>query len=427
VIGDATYSPVLIYPSDGTTFPQGVASTLVQYTSGTSNDAFRISFDSDVLHLAVFTGASRWSADAMTWSLVAASGISGPIAVGVEATASTGSGTVYGSASIALAFSRDAPTDTIYYWSAATSGLMAGTLGTTAAGKAYPSDGTCVGCHAIARDGTQLAVGYGNEMMPMLQTIGLPSLATIVSASAKVPSGWSAFSPDHRRVLVANAGVLALYDSATGAPVGPGGGRVMLPPMTFATHPDWSPDGTHVVVALTKMAPSNLDVNGASIARLPVMGDRFGPPQVLVPAAGMDNDYFPRYSPDGRWIAYVHATQSSKGALSAELWLVAANGGAPVALRLASHRVASIDDVGSVADTMPTWATTAGDHAWLAFASSRAYGAVVPAGRAQIWIAAVALGATGDPSSTAFWLPCQNVAAVNNDPVWARSMTVTPQ
>jgi hypothetical protein len=125
----------------------------------------------------------------------------------------------------------------------------------------------------------------------------------------------------------------------------------------------------------------------------------------------MDNNYFPRYSPDGSAIAYVHATGTSHGAVTAELRLVAAGGGTPASLSRASLAMA--------ADTMPAWAPVTGDHAWLAFASERAYGAVLPmGGRPQIWIAAITLAGGGDPSAAAFWLPCQDIAVLNNNPVW---------
>lgn len=417
VTGDAMHSPSVTYPSDGTMFPQGVSRTLFQYMRGMQNDAFRLAFDNDVLHLVVYTGGDRWSADGTTWSLIAASGTSSPMRLAVTATDSTGSGTLYGSAPITMPFSRDAPGGLLYYWSAATSGVMRGSLGAAVAGKMYPADTTCVGCHSAARDGSQLALGYGGET---LQTVKLPSLATVIPASAKLPMGWATYSPDGTRVLVANKGQLALYDASTGDPVGSPDGHIHLPPNQFATHPDWSPDGTQVAVALTAMAPTNMDVKTASIAVFPFAADKLGPAQVLVPAAGMENNYFPKWSPDGRSLAYVHAIGTSHGAASAELRLVGASGGTPTVLRLASHRVASVDDVPNVADTMPAWAPGTGDHAWLAFASARAYGAVLPmGGTGQIWIAAVAPGAEGDPSAAAFWLPCQDVTALANNPVWA--------
>jgi hypothetical protein len=341
--------------------------------------------------------------------------------------ASSADGTLYAAAPTQLSFSPDRPDGVIYYWSAATSGITRGELGAATAAKLYPADTTCVGCHAASRDGGALAMGYGGEI---LQTIGLPSLTTKIDAAKKLPMGWASFSPDGKRVVVANKGVLVLYDTATGMPVGPGGGKVMLPAGKFATHPDWSPDGMFVAVALTTMMPDNMNVDVAGIARIPFHTDTWGMPQILVTSTGPgDNNYFPKYSPQGTYLAYVHAGEASHGAPSAELRLLPANGGMPIALAIASRRVGGSDSVAGVADTMPSWAPVQGERAWLSFASSRAYGAVIPtAGRPQIWIAAIDLAhanGTSDPSSAAFWLPCQDVTVLNNNPIWS-SPPATP-
>ncbi|HUJ57564.1 MAG TPA: hypothetical protein VLX92_03715 [Kofleriaceae bacterium] len=421
ITGDAMHAPSVLYPVDGTMFPQGVVSTLVQYAPGMANDSFRIALDSDVLHLVVYTGAPRWSADGAVWSLIGASGIADPVELSIEATDSQMLGTIYAGAPATLQFSPDQPGGALYYWSSAQSGIMRGALAAPSAGKLYPGDATCVGCHAVSRDASQLAMGYADENNPMLQTIQLGSLASIIDASQNVPGGWTSYSPDGSVVVVAHDGALALRDARTGAGLGSPTGAVMLPPMTFATHPDWSPDGSAVAVALTKMPPTDKDVNGASIAVLPFDGATFGAPQIVVAATGNENDYFPRWSPDGRYLAYVHATSSSHAAMTAELRLVAATGGAPTILAAASHRVA-MGPGANLFDTMPTWSPASGQLAWLAFASVRPYGAVMPMGnQAQIWITALDLGNASDPSFAAFWLPCQDITKLNNNPVWTGS------
>jgi len=427
VSDDPAHAPALLYPSTGTRFPQGMGSTLFQLAPGAGTDTFMFAFDCELMHLGVLTGGDRWLAESQTQLVLAQSCLGQDVSITLEG-ASSLDGSLYGAPNATMSFSPDRPDGVIYYWSAATSGLTRGELGTQTASKLYPSDTTCVGCHAAARDGSALAMGYGGEI---LQTVGLPSLATKIDASAKLPMGWAAFSPDATRVVVANKGVLTLYDAKTGLPVGPGGGKVALPPGKFATHPDWSIDGAYVAVALTTtMIADNMNVDTASIARIPFSADKFGMPEVLVTSAGIgDNNYFPKYSPDGHYLAYVHAAEGSHGAPSAEMRLVPAAGGASIMLAAASRRVGSVDGTSNVADTMPSWAPAQGDRAWLSFASSRVYGAVLPAaGRPQIWIAAVDLALAsmpGDPSSAAFWLPCQDVTVLNNNPVWS-SPPATP-
>ena len=73
---------------------------------------------------------------------------------------------------------------------------------------------------------------------------------------------------------------------------------------------------------------------------------------------------------------------------------------------------------------MPSWSPDLdGEQAWLAFASSRPYGEIIPVrGTPQVWITGVDLSRAEiglDPSFAAFWLPSQEIGVVNNNPIWA--------
>jgi hypothetical protein len=418
VSGDPTRSPTLIYPADGTYFPQDIVSTLYQFRRGTGNDAFRVVFDSEVLHLAIETGADRWQAAGDLQRLLAATGIAGPIRSEVHATSSTAMpATIFVGNRITLNFTQDTPGGLLYFWSAATNGIVRGRLDEQAAAKLYPSSTTCVGCHSVTRDNTQMAMAVDASTSTSLLTIDVGSLMPVIPPTASRPMGWATYSPDNSKVLVANNGVLKLYDAATGTALG----TVALPPMRYATHPDWSPDGQFVAVALSGLVPTNMDVKTASIARIPYNDGAWGTPQILVSGSMTSNNYFPKWSPDGAFLAYVQATGASQGATSAELMIVRSDGGSARRLRLASHRVGP-DDVIDTASSMPAWAPRDGERAWLAFTSARPFGAVLPtAGRGQIWVTSVDLTASGDPSSPAFWLPCQDATVLNNNPAWSNT------
>ena len=412
--GDPTRSPALVYPAEGTLMPQGISRTLFQYLRGSGNDAYQLRFESDVLKLYVETGADRWEADNELMLVLAGSGLAGPIRVEVRATSSTGPNVVYAGNHITLGFTHDQPLGPLYFWSASTSGIMRGGIDIHTASKLYPGSTTCVGCHAITRDASAMAMGYDMSTTVALQTIDLTTLTTRIDASTTRPMGWGTYSPDGSRLLVANNGALTLYDAASGNTLG----AVPLPAMRYATHPDWSPDGSYVAVALTSQSPTNRDVRSASIARIPYNGGVWGTPEVLVVGSSTNNNYFPKYSPDGKRLLFVHATATSQGATSAELMLMPAGGGTPTLLRVASHRVGTTDDVPDLSDTMPTWSSAVGDRAWIAFVSARAYGAIRPTtGSGQVWITSVDPGGFAD--SAAFWLPCQDITVLNYNPVWS--------
>jgi len=427
---DPVRSPQILYPSDLTVFPQGLPSTVVQLAGGSANDAFQLAFDTELLHLVVLTGADRWETGPVQ-NVLAQSNTGDQMTMSIAAAAAADPGTIYQGASIGMRFSKDSPDGPLYFWSAATNGVMRGAIGASSAGKLYPGDTTCVGCHTVARDGTQMAMGWGGEGVAALQTIDLQTLTTTISATKLYEMGWATYSPDGSLLLIASNGNLTLRDAITGLPINGPTGKVALPVGHFATHPEWSPDGSYVAVAYTSVQPTNLSVKSASIARLAFDGmtRTFSGPEILVAATAVDNYYFPKYSPDGKYLAYVHATEPSYGASSAELGLVAYDGGMTTSLANASHLVASAG-LGATATTMPTWAPFQGELAWLGFASARPYGVVLPGGgRNQIWVSAVDLGdfqAGLDPSAAGFWLPCQDPTVVNNTPIWAPS-ALTPQ
>lgn len=417
VTADPMRSPTILYPSDATMFPQGLARILFQHRPGQRNDAVRMTFESDVLHLSVLTSADRWQPDAALWTVIAASHPGAQTTLTVSGASTTLPGTIYASRPARLFFARTDPGGAVFYWSAASAGVWRTTLGATAAVRQDQPGGEtgCIGCHAVSRDGRSVAVSRGTN--ETLQSFELQPLATTISETAKYPKGWAAYSPDGTLLLVADKGVLVLRDAITGVPVGPADGRVPL--ALKATHPDWSPDGSAVAVALSSDI-DNMEIKTGAIARIRFIDGAFGEPEVLVASNPGTNNYFPKWSPDGKFIAYVTATTPSRGAPSAELRLIRATGGQPVSLRLANHRVASVDDIADLATTMPTWSPPTGDISWLAFSSTRPYGVVMPtAARAQVWMAAVDLTRDGDPSFAAFWLPSQDVGVLNNNPIWS--------
>jgi Tol biopolymer transport system component len=195
---------------------------------------------------------------------------------------------------------------------------------------------------------------------------------------------------------------------------------VPLPADKIATHPDWSALGDQIAITFGGKG-GDKSTEGGSIALLPYKGGSFGMPEVIVKSqGGPDNNYFPSFSPDSRFIAYVNASGKSEDAKSASLRLIEVASRKVIELTRLNQRVNNQDGVLTVGNSMPTWApsTTPGIF-WLAFSSVRQYAELRPADkkRDQIWIAAID-PSRADPSFAAFWAPFQSIDQGNHRAFW---------
>jgi hypothetical protein len=170
----------------------------------------------------------------------------------------------------------------------------------------------------------------------------------------------------------------------------------------------------------------NKNALGTSIARFPVKKDgTLDSPEVLLASKDNATDtlFFPSYSPDSQWIAFVRTTGKSKDNVQNNLYLMPAEGGKPIELARLTSRVRDEDGIEMIGNSMPTWApSTKPGVFWLAFSSLRAYGDVLAGGRDQLWAAAIdpsKIASGKDPSYAAFWLPFQDQGEGNHRAFWA--------
>jgi Tol biopolymer transport system component len=273
----------------------------------------------------------------------------------------------------------------------------------------------------VSRNGQRLSGAYGGER---LRVITVPDRELLQPSDPKAMAreyGWGTFSPDASRLLYASKGALTMLDVDSGdEPF-----DVTLPAGYLATHPDWAPDGRFIAAAYGKVKMDNKNAQGTSLARIPVGDDgSLGEPEVLLASAAMnDTLYFPSYSPDSAWLAFVRATGKSKDNKTSKLFLLPADGGEPIALTRLNERVRHEDGLADQGNSMPTWApSTKPDIFWIAFSSLRAYGDVLPGGRDQLWAVAIdpeRIAQGEDPSYAAFWLPFQDMNEGNHRAFWA--------
>ncbi|HMI92484.1 MAG TPA: MopE-related protein [Polyangiales bacterium] len=459
-------APRITYPSDQTRLPRNLGSLLQQWRAGEALELFELRFEGELTRVRYYTRARSLALDAAAFGRLAASSHGEALVTSVRGLTLGEPQTVYASQPVALSFSREPVLGAIYYWSTANEGVMRAHISATSATKFFTDPAAqdaakCVGCHTVSRDGRRLAAGYDGERLRMVtipeRELLLPRAATVAPAEpvpmmpmmpgepmapmmpmmmpGKQPPmdkmekgleyGWGTFNPGGTRLLYASKGKLTLLDTDSGERLH----EIALPEMMRATHPDWSPDGRYVAVSYgaSDKGDKNKEVIGSSIARMAVLDDgMLGPPEILLASEAADDTlFFPVYSPDSQWIAFVRARGKSKDNPGAELLLLHADGsGGPIALDRLNRSVRDEAGITGIGNTMPTWAPSAdSDGFWLAFSSLRNYGeTLVAAERDQLWAAAldparIALGE--DPSYAAFWLPFQDSIESNHRAFWA--------
>ena len=267
----------------------------------------------------------------------------------------------------------------------------------------------CGNCHSFDRKGEYLAmdVDYANSKASYVitrtapemrlatsdiicwddyrredgqQTFGLLSqispdgryvASTVKDRSVFVPKPDLAFS----QLFFPLKGILAVYDrdAKQYSPL-PGADD----PAFVQSNPAWSPDGQWVVFARNRAAELEKSRNTGSIVltpeeceeflkrgkefkyelwRVPFNAGKGGKAELLRGASGNGrSNYFPKYSPDGRWIVFCQASNYMLLQPDSELYIIPAAGGE--ARRL-----------GCNLKRMNSWHTWSADSRWLVFSS----------------------------------------------------------
>ena len=449
----ADLEPAMIYPSHETMFPINVSQIRHDW-SAPSGDLFELRFVGPNTTVTVYSTALTWTPTEEQWDWIAESNRGASVELVVSSLDTAAPSDAWSSQPITLLFSDAAVEGAIYYWSTGTKGIMRATVSSPLPEKFYTDPTaadaeTCVACHTLSRDGTRLAVGYNGER---LREVSVPDRETIVPTGATNPapmpmpmpmpmpgmpkpmppkgmmgegmaSAWTTFSPDGKMLLVAANGILTLIDSDTGETIGDNAGVVTIPAGTVATHPDWAATGDRVAIALGTKG-GNKEIEAGSIAIMDYDAGAWGEAEVVIASAGAaDNNFFPVWSPDSKYLAYVHAEGKSKDALSAELRLFDVDKGSVISMVRVNQRVNNENGVLGIGNSMPTWApSTKQGTFWLAFSSLRAYSVVRPAAdkEDQIWIAAIDPTAD-DPGYSGFWAPFQSIDEGNHRAFWTHA------
>jgi hypothetical protein len=421
--------PAIVYPSHETMFPVNVSRIRFEWTEPAADLLYELQFNGDGTAVSIYTAGSSWSPTEEEWDWVAESNRGGAVAFTVTALDFDDPAQAWTSGTIDVFISEGAVPGAIYYWSTGTSGIMRARIEDSISQKFYtdpdaPDSEECVACHTVSRDGRRMAMGYGGEA---LRAIDIDTFDVLVPKPAQVERkvGWSTFSPDGELLLVSEKGVLRLLGTESGEPVGDNDGIVPLPAGKLANMPDWSALGDKVAFAMTEGRVGNKEIEAASIAVIDYDAGAWGEVTVLVESqGGEDNNFFPAWSPDSAWIAYVNAQQKSKDAVTATIRMISADGSSSRELTRLNERVNDENGIVDIGNAMPRWApSTLPGTFWLAFSSLRAYATLRPQDdkEDQIWIAAVDPATSGDVSYAAFWAPFQSIEDGNHRAFWTVS------
>jgi hypothetical protein len=351
----ATLAPTLVYPNDGVMLPPNMRQLEVHFMPGTkTGELYEISMLSDFSEYRAYTrcyadpkkflaATCVFDIDPDTLDVIAESnGGTGPVTLAVRGTDETSVGS---SANFSVQFAADRVDGAIYYWTTTQSQTQAPSImrfdfGSQSALAAVlqpsdlPDDGgnphantTCVGCHALSRDGKRMVASKGASWagyLVYISDLSLPKTATNWLTVDGRSSGTAAanrvmnasFNPDGTQ-FVADApsgdtlGVnsLSFNDGVTGV-------RQSTLNLGFpVSYPDWSPDGQSIAVTHIYGNSGSIiqfQEGGISVIQQSATGWIPSPAEVVVvPHTTGKSRYTPNFVPDSSFLLYSEATRQT--------------------------------------------------------------------------------------------------------------------
>jgi len=451
----------LLYPYDRTVFPRGLgAAPEVMWAAPAAGDVYALTYSEQFASATwVFTAddPARSQLPLDVWSSLQASNDGRtPLEVTLYRLAGGAGGTAYRGPQHRWTLSTANLGGSVLYWEASRAAGTGGTRRLPLGGA--PSEvvtGTCIGCHAVSRDGSVLAAGETSSG----SHTGWDLPDGMSRFHAGTQSGYRAVSPDGDVIAWVPCGrsdpdyqgePLAFSDSATGTELAETG----LESMGLTNTPAFSQLGDMIAFSIRTGSPEGTYHNvfrdsDLGIARFDATTRRASDPRVLFVGEGLEFVGHPSFTPDDAHVAFQRGTQSrnragagNEGAWSdepslADLWMIGTDGGALVRLEQASNGgVLPVDRRHSYHPIVSPVAQ--GGYFWVVFTSLRTYGNrhTITADHnyrectdmgfencraMQLWVAAIDISSEldADPSHPAFWLPGQLLDHSNFDAYWS--------
>ncbi len=389
-------------------------------------------------------------------------------------------GTLYVSAPRSIIFSPEPVTGALYYWAAAGWRIKRANFGAAqAVDYIVPNSPTnefrCAACHAVSRDGSTIAFAVSD--LDGESTAAIQTAPTTDPASPYVrptPGATPFTNPDlthngsvttgpidqlgHNVALNRNGTIAAvngidvedpnnwppwfeLRDARTGASLLKIDlGQAPFPAGSMPILPEFSPDSTKIVATLTNEAGGCAWTyatcrGGLVIFDVDPAGRSIGALQTLTNPPPGEYHYYPTWSPDGQFVAFMSgvgdASRKNDVIDDGVMWLVRANAGeqacpGPNCWRL--DRAMHVPPAEQPHTTWPKFAPFAqGENDnlfFLSFTSRMLFGVLPSGGKSQIWMAGIDVNnlGTGDPSYAPLWLPYQEFQDGSLEPYWAETL-----
>jgi hypothetical protein len=463
---DPARAPVLIYPPNGVIMPPNVAQLEVHFQPGNNNTLFAIDITSDLADIHVYTrctnpinGGCIFQPDANLYEYIAGTGRGGgPLTLQVRGTDDNGSG--FGtSLPFAMSFAENNVQGGLYYWTTSDNTAVMrfdfGKAGATP--EVFMSPGldnfpTCVGCHALSRDGTKLVASLGGQndgRIVYLNNVAQPMNFQLKGDTANHIQ-FASFNPDGSRFVAVYGdtdaparNMLWIHDGTTGVEIPGKSMQLSFEP----DHPDWSMNGqliaiTHVGIHNTSQQPFNCGID-----LITKNGTGWNAPATLVPIVSGLSRYNPNISPDSTFLLYSESTCPNGDNMStdchgdsdpsAKVWAVMARAGAKPLL-LSKVAAPGVMDAGAtdLTDTFARFSPFqekqgAGRLFWVTISSYRRAGLhnSPTSGRGGsgplLWMFAIdpdKIAAGQDGSFPPFFLPFQDLTTSNHIGQWAEQI-----